>query len=271
MELKEALEKLEVELKLRGSSDLTIRNYTFFVKKFLDAEKKNTDEITEDHVRAHIASMLDSKSRATISLATSSIRFFFSEILKRPITTLKIPKKEKTLPAVLTKEEVKKLIEAGEARKSKLMLSFLYSSGLRVSELVNLKVNDLNLDDSTGWVRRGKGKKDRLFKISSQLSSDLRAYLAKKPENTHLFSKIKPLTTRNIQKIVSRAAKKASINKKVTPHTLRHSFATHLLEAGTDIRVIQEILGHANLQTTQVYTHISTEQIKRVENPLDKL
>ena len=140
-----------------------------------------------------------------------------------------------------------------------------------MSELVNLKKEDFNLEEKTGWVRKGKGKKDRLFKISDSLSNQLAKFMKKHPENKYVFSKEKPLTTRNIQKIVKKAALKAEINKKVTPHTLRHSFATHLLEQGTDIRLIQVLLGHSNLNTTQLYTHVSQEQLKKIKNPLDTL
>jgi integrase/recombinase XerD len=146
----------------------------------------------------------------------------------------------------------------------------LYSSGLRVSELVNLKVNDINLNENIGWVRKGKGNKDRLFAVSPQLVSDIKDYL-KDRGNNYIFSKDKPLTTRNIQKIIKATKTRAGINKKVTPHTLRHSFATHLLENGTDIRIIQALLGHSNLNTTQIYAHVSSEQIKKVQNPLDSL
>jgi integrase/recombinase XerD len=139
-----------------------------------------------------------------------------------------------------------------------------------VSELVNLKVDDLNLGENLGWVRKGKGAKDRLFSLSQSLGEELKEYLQGR-ENKYVFAKEKPLTTRNIQKIIHGTKNRAGINKKVTPHTLRHSFATHLLEQGTDIRLIQTMLGHSSLSTTQLYTHISSDQIKKVKNPLDGL
>jgi len=165
-----------------------------------------------------------------------------------------------------------KLIESADTLKSRLIISTLYSTGLRVSELVNLKVSDLNLKEKTGWVRKGKGSKDRLFVTSESLAKELQEYLSDKgKDNIYIFSKKKPLTTRNIQKIISSVKKRANIGKKATPHTLRHSFATHLLEQGIDIRTIQAMLGHASLSTTQVYTHISSDQLKKVRNPLDNL
>jgi len=122
-----------------------------------------------------------------------------------------------------------------------------------------------------GWVRKGKGNKDRAFQISEKIIEELQEYFKKTPSFVYVFSEQKPLSTRNIQKIIKNAAKNANVNKKVTPHTLRHSYATHLLDAGTDIRYIQTLLGHENLNTTQIYTHVSTEALKKIKNPLDEL
>jgi len=265
------IEKLKAELKMRGFSQLTVRNYSFFVTKFLERINKPAEQLNEDDIKIYLSEMFDAKSRNTIMLAAASVKFLYKEILKKDIHNLTLPKKEKTLPQVLTKDETKKLLESAETKKSKLLMSFLYSSGLRVSELVNLKKDDIAFQDRMGWVRRGKGSKDRMFTVSESLCNDLKLFLEKHPNNIYLFSETKPLTTRNIQKIVMKTAKKAGITKKVTPHTLRHSFATHLLESGTDIRIIQELLGHASLSTTQLYTHISQEQLRGIKNPLDGL
>lgn len=270
---KESLDKLRTELKLRGFSPLTVRNYGFFVEKFLgQCNKENTEELTEDDAKFYLSGLIEEKSKNTMMLAAASLKFFYTEILGKEFSKVKIPKKDKKLPEVLTKEEVKKMIEGADNLKSRLIISLLYSSGLRVSELVNLKINDLNLEESTGWVRKGKGSKDRIFSISKVLSTELKEFIGdRKGEGSYVFSKEKPLTTRNIQKIIKGTRQRAGMTKKVTPHTLRHSFATHLLEDGTDIRMIQTLLGHSNLNTTQIYAHISSEQIKKVENPLDKL
>jgi integrase/recombinase XerD len=231
---------------------------------------KKSSDLTEDDARNYLAGLFDTKSKNTIMLAAAALKFYYSEILGKEMGNIKVPKKDKALPEVLSKDEVKKLIDSTDNVKSRLIISLLYSSGLRVSELVNLKVSDINLDENTGWVRKGKGSKDRLFALSPALCSELKEYLNEK-ENHYIFSKDKPLTTRNIQKIIKGTRHRAGINKKVTPHTLRHSFATHLLEQGTDIRIIQQMLGHSSLSTTQLYTHISSEQIKKVINPLDVL
>lgn len=266
------IEKMKTELKIRGFSPLTARNYSFFVEKFMQKTSKPAEQLNEDDVKAYLAEMFDTKSKNTIMLAAAALKFFYGEILKKEFGEVKIPKKDKRLPEVLSKEEVRKLIDSADNVKSRLIISLLYSTGLRVSELVNLKVEDLNINEKTGWVRKGKGSKDRIFSISGALGEEVKEYLGRKEEpNKFVFSKEKPLTTRNIQKIIKLTRQRAGINKKVTPHTLRHSFATHLLEHGTDIRVIQAMLGHSSLSTTQVYTHVSSDQIKKVQNPFDGL
>ena len=136
---------------------------------------------------------------------------------------------------------------------------------------MKLKPTDLDLAENIGWVREGKGKKDRMFILSEKLSKKLKKFIEKNKEWNFLYSREKPLTTRNIQKIVQKAAQKAGINKEVHPHTLRHSFATHLLDAGVDIRKIQVLLGHESINTTMLYTHISSSELKKISNPLDSL
>ena len=264
------VEKLKTELKLRGFSPLTARNYSFFVEKFLKNANKPAEQCTEDDAKAYLSSIFDARSKNTIMLAAASLKFFYKEILKKDFSNVKMPKKDSKLPEVLTKDEVKKVIDSADNEKSRLIISLLYSTGLRVSELVNLKVEDVNFGEKSGWVRRGKGAKDRLFVLSENLGKELQEYLQGKGHK-YMFSKDEPLTTRNIQKIIKGTKTRAGITKKATPHTLRHSFATHLLEQGTDIRLIQTMLGHSSLSTTQVYTHVSGEQIRKVQNPLDAL
>jgi integrase/recombinase XerD len=265
------LKTLETELKLRRKSDKTIKNYLFFNKKFLDFIKKPVESIGVDDIKGYLSS-LDKKSTATLALAIASLRFFYEKILKKEIfKEIEIPKKEKRLPLVLTKEEIKQLIEGADTSKSKLIISFMYSTGLRVSEVVNLKVNDLNLDEKIGWVRQGKGKKDRLFILPEKIIEHLKDFRNKHTNYQYMFSDSEPLTTRNIQKIIKHTSKKIGISKKITPHTLRHSFATHLLEGGTDIRYIQALLGHENLNTTQIYTHVSTDELKKIKSPFDSI
>lgn len=266
------LEKTNVELKLRGCSQRTIDSYFFFLRPFL-VSIDNPQTIDLYGVKRFLAELINKYGNKSRSLAVSSLRFFFKRVVRRPeiYVELEVPKKEKHLPIVLSQQEVKALFDAVEFKKSKLILKLLYSSGLRVSELVNLTPQDLDFSQNIGWVRGGKGGKDRLFKIAESINKQLSKFIAKNPQNKFVFSEAEPMSPRNIQLIIKKAAKIAGINKKVTPHTLRHSFATHLLDAGENLLVIQELLGHENLETTKIYTHISPDQIKNVKSPLDRL
>lgn len=272
MKKEEFLKKLEVELKISKNSKYTLRNYLRLNEFFLDSIKKDPDEITEDDLKLFIADELSNHSSMSVILFLSAIRYAYSNILKKDITiSIKRPKREKKFPCVLTKEEVKRLIDALSTKKSKSIVSLMYACGMRVSEVVNLKKEDLNFEERVGYIRQGKGKRDRIFNIPLYLSEQLKEF-SSNSSGEYLFSGPKgKLTSRNIQKIVKNAAKKANINKDVHCHTLRHSFATHLLENEVDIRKIQELLGHADLSTTQIYTHISTEELKKIKSPLDEV
>ncbi len=263
--------KLETELKLRGYSEKTVKSYVYYVKKFLEEVNKPLESIEEDDIKSYIASKIGSLENTSITLIKSAITFLFNEVMKKNLN-IKTPKISKKIPIYLTKEEVRRLIEGTSNQTHKLILKLLYSSGLRVSEITNIKIKDLDLKEGIGWVRSGKGKKDRMFLIAKNLINELKEYIKNKKEDEYLFLGRKgKMSTRNIQAIVAKAAKKANINKKIHPHTLRHSFATHLLEDGVDIRKIQELLGHSNLNTTQIYTKITTKELKKIQSPLDQL
>ncbi|GIU68487.1 MAG: hypothetical protein KatS3mg001_337 [Candidatus Pacearchaeota archaeon] len=274
MDKKEFLEKLEIELKISKNSENTIKSYLSENKKFLDFVNKPVEEISEEDLKKYLAT-ISQKSAASIILSLAAIKYSFSSILKKDITKeIKRPKREKKLPEVLTKEEIKRLLSSVKNKKSKLMLSLMYSCGLRVSELINLKIEDLSLEEKIGKIKLGKGKKDRFFNIPSMLIPQLRKQIKKQKNKNQefLFSGPKgKLSERNVQKIVKKAAKKAGIKKQISPHTLRHSFATHLLENGTDIRKIQELLGHSSISTTEIYTHISKEELKKIKSPIETL
>jgi len=267
------LQKLETELKLRAFSPRTIQSYLFYNKKFLEFIKKGPEQINEDDIKSYIVSLMERDiSPKSIILIKSALKFFYDEILKKNIVNIKSPKVPKKLPVVLTREEVKRLIDSIENEKHRLIVALLYSSGLRLSELVNLKVGDIDLKEKIGWVRSGKGAKDRLFIIPNALMDDLKRHFRRRTETDYIFEGYKgAMSPRNVQKIVSLAVKNAGINKPVHVHTLRHSFATHLLESGENIRKIQVLLGHSQLSTTQLYLNISTEELKKVKSPLDDL
>lgn len=272
------LEKLQTELKLRGFTPITIKTYLRHNQKFLDFIKKDPEEIKGDDVKTFMAHLISEKNckPATVNLNLSALKFFYEGILKKKIfADIKSQKSEKKLPTVLTKEEIKGLLGATRNQKHRLLIEFLYSSGLRVSEVVRIRVDDLDLNEKMGLVKSGKGKKDRNIIISESLIEHLGRYLRKrKQKSEYVFpGQIhgEPLSIRMAQRIVSNSAKKAGIKKRVFCHALRSSFATHLLESGVDIRYIQSLLGHSNLSTTEIYTKVSTEQLKKIKSPLDDL
>jgi len=272
MDKDEFLKKLEVELRISKNSEHTIKTYINSNKDLLNFTKKQPDQITTDDVKFFISKKLTNKSTSSITLFLSAIKYAFNSILRNDITaTIKRPKKEIKLPTTLSKKEIKKLIGEIKNEKSKLMISLIYACGFRVSELINLKISDLNFLEKIGYIRQAKGNKDRMFNIPDFLFDDLQYQTENQKDKEYLFAgRNKKLSSRTIQKIVSSAAKRADL-KNVHCHTLRHSFATHLLEDGVDIRKIQELLGHSNLSTTQIYTHVSTEELKKIKSPIETL
>ena len=270
-----ALEKLQTELKIRGFSSKTVKAYVKKNEAFLKFIGKDENGVMVDDIKSYMAHLMDRGQKpASVSLAMSSLRFLFDEMMGKGLfTKIKLPKLEHKLPIVLSKEEIRKMLDITKNPKHKLLISFLYSSGLRVSEAVSMKISDLDLNERMGIVRAGKGKKDRHIILSESLVNDLRKYLGnRKDENPYVFDiKERHIVVRQAQRVVTEAAKKAEIKKRVFCHALRSSFATHLLEAGTDIRVIQELLGHSDLSTTQRYTKVSREQLKKVKSPGDDL
>ncbi len=271
------VQRLEQELVIAGYSARTIQMYTIYVRNFLDFVAKPAEQAKREDIVGFLANMKTKKncSNATLALVHSALKFLFKNMLKMNVLDdVRAAKKEKKIPSVLTKDEVRALIKSTKRGRNRLLVEFLYSSGVRVSEVVKMCVTEINLKEKTAIVKAGKGNKDRLIILSKNWSKNIKKYLArKKIKSEFLFSKKngKPLSVDTIQRIIKKSAQKAQITKHVTPHTLRHSYATHLLDAGENIRKIQELLGHASLNTTQIYTHMSTEQLKKVVSPLDKL
>jgi integrase/recombinase XerD len=272
------LKKLEIELKISKNSPYTVRNYVDANKQLFEYSKKQPQDIAQDDVKGFMAEKLTEKSASSIILFLAAVKYAYSNIIQTdPTTGIKRPKKEKHIPTVMTKDEVKRLIASLLSNKSRLMISLLYACGFRVSELMNLKISDLNFEEKTGFVKQGKGRKDRLFNIPEFLLEDIKKQVEEQKNSTSglLFSNPtdpnKKLSASNIEKIVRKATKRAGIQKDVHCHTLRHSFATHLLENNVDIRKIQELLGHSDLSTTQIYTHVSKEELKKIKSPIDSL
>ena len=261
--------KLEKELRLRNYSKKTLKGYIFSVKKFLEFCKDNG--VNEIEFKKYILNRLDKQNPSTVAKDLFAIKFFFENVLKQNVD-IPVPKRNKTLPNILSLSELKRIIKVVTNPKHKLIIKLLYGTGLRVSEIVNLGVKDIDFDEQLVKVRLGKGKKDRFVKLPDSISDEIKMFCGI-GDSLYVFPSNRggKLTIKSIQKIVSNSAKKAEIRKRVYPHLLRHSFATHLLEQGTDLRIIQKLLGHSSVKTTQIYTQISQASIKNIKSPLDNL
>lgn len=269
------LNSLAQELVIRGFSKRTIKAYLSINRRFLGFLGKSAKEATSEDVKKFLAGLkFQGLSNTSLNLVISALKFYFEQVLKRKLFfNLHRPKREQYLPTVLSKEEIIKLIEGVANLKHTLLLSLLYGSGLRVSEVVALKINQLDSNQGRLLVKAGKGAKDRFTILSKHSAELLKEYLlAVSSDQIYLFSGAGGrghLTERSAQKIFDQAVERAGIKKAASCHSLRHSFATHLLENGTDIRVIQKLLGHHNIKTTQIYTQVSNSLLGRVVSPLD--
>jgi integrase/recombinase XerD len=274
MDNQEFIKKIEIELKISKASPHTIQNYIKQNQLLLGFSKSKPNEITTDHIKHYLAENLTTSAASTITLFLAAIKYAHTTVFKTdPTITIKRPKKESHLPTTLSKPEIKLLLSQIKNEKSNLIASLIYAAGFRVSEITNLKTQDINLPEKIGHIRQAKGNKDRIFNIPDFLFYEIKNQLEKqtKTNQKYLFpGRSGKLSSRSIQKIISSAAKRSDL-KNVHTHTLRHSFATHLLEDGVDIRKIQELLGHANLSTTQIYTHVSNEELKKIKSPIESL
>jgi len=276
----ELLHEMSRAMVLAGFSPKTRRVYLGYGRRFAEWTEVPLVKAGPEKVRRYLVFLVENRgiSRSAHSQVVSALRFLFETVLKRPqvIRDIPRPKRQKSLPTVLSRKEVEALVKAVTHPSSKALVMILYSSGLRVSEVVRLRPEDLDRDRGLVRVRAGKGKKDRYTLLSRRALGAVERHLLLRGEGDGrwLFPgprKGRHVSTRSVQKMVMRARVRAKIQKRVTPHTLRHSFATHLLEAGTDLRYIQELLGHASSRTTEIYTHVSNRDLSRIRNPLDQL
>jgi site-specific recombinase XerD len=274
--MKEILAKYNETLKLRSYSENTIRVYNAMFTKYLKAFKDNDPEkITTDQIKSFLLWKINSEDISTSyqNQLINAIKFYYEQVLKRPrlVYYLERPKKEKRLPGVLSIEEVQKILGSISNIKHKAIISMVYSAGLRISEVINLRISDIDSSRMQIRIEQSKGKKDRMTILSEKMIVLLREYFIAYRPKQYLFEGQKggKYSTTSIQKVFQRAKRQAGIRKHATVHTLRHSFATHLLEAGTDLRYIQELLGHGSSKTTEIYTHVSTRQIRKIKSPLD--
>lgn len=285
-DLKEFITYLKKE---RGYSDYTIRNYELDIIDFLEyckENKLNIYKVKYFDVKSYLVKLHEKNYKGTtISRKISSLRTFYSFLYDNNLVDKNIfkyittPKKEKRLPKYITNDDVASIFNVPDitspiGKRNRLILELLYGTGIRVSELCSIKVKDIDLNNKTIRIL-GKGSKERIVfygdvcaEILELYLSDGRNVLLNKKSNEYLiigaYKKDKPLTTRSVELIINDIIEKAAINKKVTPHVLRHTFATHLLNEGCDILMVKELLGHSSLDTTGIYTHVSNERLRKV-------
>ena len=265
------------ECKRRRYSDRTIKTYIYCINRFLKFTGKSIDKISKKDVRIFLED-LSEKGRTgnTMNVYHMAIRFLFHDVLdKRMWIDIKYSKVPEKMPVVLTKDEVKRLFDVINNEKHRLMVEFMYSAGLRVSELINLKVGDIEFGTGYGFVRGGKGKKDRMLVVSQKIEPKLRELIKSEGLNKDNFlftsSRKREYTSGTLNLILKEAAYVAEINKNVHPHTLRHSFATHLIEEGYSVTEIQSVLGHKSPETSMVYIHMASPTMIRIKSPFDSL
>lgn len=273
------LQKFTQLLSSRRYSQSTIKTYTEALRSFfIFYRTKNIAEITnEDVITFNTAFLLNNNFSASYqNQIVSAIKLYFATIIEKKIDIAKIhrPRREKILPNVLSKEEIKAILEAHQNIKHKTMLSLIYSCGLRRSELLHLKPTDIDSKRNIVIIRQSKGKKDRITPLSPKILALLREYYSIYKPTTFLFEgsqKGSCYSEHSLHNVLKQALAKVKITKPVTLHWLRHSYATHLLESGTDLRYIQELLGHNSSRTTEIYTHVSTKNLQQIKSPFDDL
>ena len=266
------------DLQIRNYSPTTIRLYLSSVAEFAQHFHKSPDQLGPEHIRQYQLFLIQEKQacQSTCIQFVSASRFFYTHTLHRKIEIERIPfpRRQRKLPLILSREEVKALLEAPGKLRDRAVLAVLYGSGLRVAEATQLKPRDIDACRNVLWVRQGKGRRDRQTLLPAKLLELLRRYWRAQRPGEWLFPATaphRPIPPKTIYLACRHAAQTAGINKPVHPHSLRHAFATHLLEAGTNLRTIQILLGHANLETTARYLQVADIAVRSTSSPLDSL
>ncbi len=272
---KYAPEAFLLKLELKKYALNTCKTYILQFEKFIN-HYPNKDIITlsEQEIRAYLQHLIQqNKSNSYINQAINSIKFYYEVVMGMPnrFYSIERPRKQQKLPRVLSKEEIRTMIANTNNIKHRCIVSLLYSAGLRRSELLNLKIEDIDSKGMLIFIRNAKNNRDRYSLLSKTVLKELRIYYSQWRPREYLFESPdgKKYSGKSVGAIVSKAATKANIKRRVTPHILRHSFATHLLESGTDLRYIQTLLGHSSTKTTEIYTQVAVNNFKLIKNPLD--
>ncbi len=259
------------ELRLRNYSPKTIKSYSRCLREFFIYSQENPSKLDIEIIRQFLLTKQKTCASSTINLYLNALKFFYREIVRNPSPiNLRFAKRPSKLPIVLSRSEIMTLTDKIKNSKHKLMIALAYGAGLRVSEVVKLKVKDVQLDELTLQIRQAKGNRDRITIVPQKLLVGLYKCIADCHSEDYLFRSERggKLTTRTAQKVFSLALKNSGIKKAATFHSLRHSFATHLLENGVDVRYVQELLGHRNIRTTQHYTQVTNPKLKNIKSPL---
>jgi len=271
------LDKLNMELRSRKYSLKTQKSYVYYIKLLCGTLQKSPEEIRPDNVTEFLSIMEKERgfSASSLNIAISAVKFFFKYVMKdNSIRDQKRPGNNKNLPMVLSSKEIISILNVMKNPKHRLLLTLVYSSGLRVSEVVALKKEHIDLSRQIIFIKLAKGRKDRYTILSEKAAVFIKDYIEQFKIDKWIFpgqSGAGHLSIRSAQLIFDKAVRCAGITKKISIHGLRHSFATHLLENGTDIRFIQELLGHANIRTTERYTHVAKRNILKIKSPLDSI
>ncbi|MFH1601711.1 MAG: tyrosine-type recombinase/integrase [Candidatus Shapirobacteria bacterium] len=270
--MQEQLEKTKRELKILNYSPKTIKSYLYSLQEYFTFKKDNFEELDQENIRNFLHHCEQKKvSLQTRNLLLNAIKYYYRNIVKNPQKIkIRSAKKPKSLPVVLSRVEIEKILQTLTNTKHKLLLSLAYGAGLRVSEVIALKIQDLDLGEMILHIKHAKGQKDRISVLPKKLTNHLRNLIAGKSKNDLVFASERggKLTTRTAQKIFEKSLHASNIKKNATFHSLRHSFATHLLENGVDVRYVQELLGHQNIRTTQRYTQVTNPKLKNIKSPL---
>ena len=271
-------ERMTQDLRLRNFSEGTIVCYLRAIRQYAEHFGKSPDQLNREHLRQYLLHLIEEKQvpQGTYNQKVAALRFFYRETIKQPayVEGVCFTKKERKLPVVLSQDEVRRFFASLDSLKHRAILMTCYGAGLRISEATSLCVDDIDSEQMLIRVRQGKGKKDRYVGLPKVLLQVLREYWkAAKPKH-YLFpgrGGSAPISRQAVVQACIRARRNADLKKKISPHTMRHCFATHLLEEGADVRTIQMLLGHRSVVTTALYTHVSQKTIQKTKSPLDRM
>ena len=271
-------QQMEIDMELRGFSKCTCKTYLKQMHHFVRHFKKSPLEMADQEIREYLHYLTHDKelSHSYVNCAYSALKFFYTTTLDREWDIRKLPrlKKQSKLPVVLAPQEINAIFLVTTNLKHKAILMAIYSAGLRVSEAAHLKISDIDSQRMQIRIRSGKGNKDRYCMLSQTLLGVLRKYWYAYQPSEWLFPSVekdKPLSSRSIQRMFKKSLELAGIHKETGVHCLRHSFATHLLELGTDIYAIQRLMGHTNIKTTSIYIHVQEQKVLSIVSPLDRI